>query len=313
MSFTYKGLKAQYERHIITNEEVEQQLHRLVRQAPRYTEITDRAAQLGDEVILDFAGFVDGVQFEGGTAENFPLELGSGQFIPGFEDQLVGKAIDEDVSVLVTFPENYGSEALAGKPAEFKCKIHQIRVKSAYELDDTFAKEMGDCDTLEQLRAKVLDGMQAMADEQGEMDLQDELLRQAAETLEFTPDEAVANAEIDRHIEGLRASLAQQGLTLEAYCGFMATDEETLRAEARENVVSVLRMQAAIEEIAKLEQLTASEEELRQALDIICRQNHMTPEQVKPYMDEEFQKALVRSVLASKAMHLIRETAIIGE
>ena len=142
MSFTYRGLEAQYQRHIVTAEEVEQQLRQMQQQAPRYTAVEDRATQLGDEVVLDYAGFCNGEQFAGGTAENQTLVLGSGTFIPGFEEQLVDKAVGEKVIVKVTFPEQYHSEALAGKDAEFHCTIHQIRIKSQYELDDTFAKEL---------------------------------------------------------------------------------------------------------------------------------------------------------------------------
>ena len=140
MSFTYKGLKAQFSRHIVTGEEIDRQLLRLQQQTPRITEVNDRPAQSGDEVVLDYAGFCDGEQFAGGTAENQTLVLGSGTFIPGFEEQLIDKVPGEKVTVKVTFPQQYHSEALAGKDAEFICTIHQIRIKSTYDLDDTFAK-----------------------------------------------------------------------------------------------------------------------------------------------------------------------------
>ena len=130
MSFTYRGLEAQYKRHVVTAEEVEQQLRRMQQQAPRYSVVEDRATQLGDEVVLDYAGFCDGEQFAGGTAENQTLVLGSGTFIPGFEEQLVDKAVGEKVIVKVTFPEQYHSDALAGKDAEFHCTIHQPHRKS---------------------------------------------------------------------------------------------------------------------------------------------------------------------------------------
>ena len=128
MSFTYKGLKGRLSRHIVTGEEVDRQLQRLLQQNPRIASVTDRPTQLGDEVVLDYAGFCDGEQFPGGTAENQTLVLGSGQFIPGFEEQLVDKVVEEPVTVHVTFPQQYHAENLAGKPAEFRCTIHQIRV-----------------------------------------------------------------------------------------------------------------------------------------------------------------------------------------
>ena len=143
MAFTYRGLQADYSRHIITEEEVNRQMHRLLQQNPRITPVTDRPAQLGDEVILDYAGFCDGEQFAGGTAQMQALVLGSGAFIPGFEEQLVDKVVGEQVSVEVTFPEKNHAPELAGKKATFECTIHEIRVKAPYELDDTFAKEVG--------------------------------------------------------------------------------------------------------------------------------------------------------------------------
>ena len=140
MSFTYRGLKADLERHIVTGEEIDRQIQRLQQQTPRIAEVTDRPTALGDEVVLNYAGFCGGVQFPGGTAENQTLVLGSGSFIPGFEEQLVDKVPGEEVTVKVMFPSQYHAEELAGKAAEFRCKILQIRVKTMYELDDTFAK-----------------------------------------------------------------------------------------------------------------------------------------------------------------------------
>ncbi len=175
MSFTYKGLTAQYSRHIITAEEVERQLQRMLQQNPRITAINDRPTELGDEVVLDYAGFCDGVQFPGGTAEHQTLVLGSGTFIPGFEEQLLDKVCGEEVSVMVTFPEVYHSADLAGKAAEFKCKIHEIRVKKPYELDDDFAKEIGGCENMAQMRQRMQESLQSYTDERGEMDLQDRI------------------------------------------------------------------------------------------------------------------------------------------
>ena len=155
MSFTYKGLEAKLKRHIITAEEVDRQMVRLLQQTPRITPVQDRPTQSGDEVVLDYAGFCDGEQFAGGTAEKQTLVLGSGSFIPGFEEQLLDKVPGEEVIVKVTFPQQYHAPELAGKDAEFRCVIHEIRIKTAYELDDVFAKEVGQCDTLEEMRQKL--------------------------------------------------------------------------------------------------------------------------------------------------------------
>ena len=313
MSFTYRGLQAQASRHIVTTEEIDRQLQRLLQQNPRIAEITDRPTELGDEVVLDYAGFCDGEQFAGGTAENQTLVLGSGMFIPGFEEQLLDKVPGEQVTVKVTFPEQYHSEALAGKAAEFRCTIHQIRVKTAYELDDTFAREVGGCETLAQMHQKMGESLQAYADERGEMDLQDKLLRMAAETLEFQPTEAQIAAEVDNQMQNLSAQLAQQGLSLEMYCQFLSTTEEKLRTDARANAENAVKMQAAIELIADLEQMEVTKEEISEAVAIVARQNRMTVEELKPYYDAEFEQAIIRSVLTGKVMQLIRENAVITE
>ena len=313
MSFTYKGLSAQYSHHIITAEEADRQIQRLLQQNPRITAITDRPTELGDEVVLDYAGFCDGVQFPGGTAERQTLVLGSGSFIPGFEEQLLDKVCGEEVSVFVTFPQQYHAEDLAGKAAEFKCKIHEIRVKRPYELDDDFAKEVGGCNTLAEMQQKMQESLQAYTDQRGEMDLQDRLIRQAADTLEFEPSEKQIESELDEQIQNLSAQLAQQGLNIEMYCQFMGTTEEKLREDARANAVQSVKVQAAIELIADLEQLEASKEEIGQALALVAQQNNMTVEQLKPYYDAEFEQALVRSVLTGKVMALVRQNALITE
>ena len=309
MSFTYRGLTAVLDHHTVTEAEVNHQLHRLQQQTPRIEEVKDRPTQNGDEVVLDYAGFCDGEQFAGGTAQMQTLVLGSGTFIPGFEEQLLDKVCGEEVDVNVTFPEVYHSEALAGKAAVFKCKIHAIRIKSAYELDDTFAKEVGGCDTLDQMREKMRQSLQNYSDERGEMELQEVLIRKAADTLEFTPSEEQIQAEMDEQMQNLTATLTQQGLTLEHYCQFMNTTPEKLREDARNNAVASVRIQAAIEQIVALENLEATKEEIAEAVAVIARQNRMTVEQLKPYYDAEFEAAVVRSVLTSKALKLVRDEA----
>ena len=313
MAFTYRGLKAEYDRHIVTPEEIHRQLERLRQQNPRIAVIDNRPTENGDEVVLDYAGFCDGVQFPGGTAQMQTLVLGSGSFIPGFEEQLLDKVVGEEVSVKVMFPAQYHAPDLAGKAAEFKCKIHEIRVKTEYQLDDTFAKEVGGCETMAEMEARMGESLQSYTDQRGEMDLQDRLLRMAADTLEFEPSESQILAEIDEQIQNLSAQLAQQGLNLEMYCQFMSTTEEALRADARANAVQSVRIQAAIELIASLENMEATKEEIGQAVAVIARQNNMTTEELKPYYDAEFEAAVVRSVLTSKVMKLIRDSAEVSQ
>ena len=313
MSFTYLGLKAELTKHTVTDAEVDRQIQRLQQQNPRIAVIKDRATQLGDEVVLDYAGYCDGVQFEGGTAQNQTLVLGSGMFIPGFEEQLLDKVPGEEVIVKVTFPEQYHSEALAGKAAEFRCKIKSIRVKTPYELDDAFAKEVGQCESLEQMRKKMQESLQAYADERGEMDLQDGLLRQAAESLELTVSEQMLKDATEEQLQNLRAPLAQQGLTLEMYCQFMSTTEDALREDLKPQAEFAIRSRAAIDEIVQIEGLTADEEDIGRALAIIARHNNITVEQLKEQYDAALEQAVINSVLSGKVMQLIRAAAIVEE
>ena len=309
MSFVYRGLKATLEKHTVTKEEIDRQLVRLQQQTPRVALVNDRPTRQGDEVVLDYAGYCDGVQFPGGTAEKQTLVLGSGAFIPGFEEQLIDKMPGEEVTVTVTFPAQYHAPELAGKAAEFRCKLHQIRIKSAYELDDTFAKEVGGVETMAEMHKKMGESLQAYADERGEMDLQDRLLRQAAETLNFQPSEKQIAEAVEEQMQNLRAQLNQQGLNLEMYCQFMNTTEEKLREDVTPAAEQSIRAQAAMEQIVALENLEATKEEIGQAVALIARQNKMTLEQLKPYYDAAFEAAVVRSVLTTKVMGLIREAA----
>jgi len=313
MSFTYRGLKAKLERHIVTAEEIDRQLQRLQQQNPRIAVIDDRPTQLGDEVVLDYAGYCDGEQFAGGTAENQTLVLGSGMFIPGFEEQLLDKVPGEQVSVHVTFPEAYHAPELAGKAAEFRCTIHAIRVKTEYALDDVFAKEVGQCETMDEMREKLTASLQAYTDECGEMDLQDQLLRQAAATLDVVITDEQIEQGAAEHLKSLEAQLAQQGLNLEMYCSFMNTTAEQLREDAKPIAINAIRNQAAVDQIVELEKLEASQQEIGEAVAMICRHNGITVEQLKPMYDAEFEKAVIQSVLTAKVMRLIRDAAIVTE
>ena len=313
MSFQYRGLKGVYEKHVVTDMEVDHRLKMLAKQNPRIVPVNDRASQEGDELVLDYAGFCDGVQFPGGTAQMQTLELGSHTFIPGFEEQLVGYMPGDEVSVKVMFPTEYHAPELAGKAAEFRCKIHQIREKSEYQMDDTFAMEIGGCATFAEMRQQYAKAFQEYADNQSEMELQDNLLREAAKTLDFIPTPEQVEEELDRHMETLNAQLAEQGLNLEMYCQFMKADVQKLRNDARAGAIISLKVQKTIEEVVKLEKLEVTDEEMEAALEVVCRQNNMTIDMLKPHIDGEFTAAITRSILMGKVMRLIRDAAEVVE
>ena len=311
MSFVYRGLEGTLERHLVTEHDVEHELEHILAENPKTENVTGRPAKLGDEVIIDYAGFCDGEQFQGGTAEKQPLTLGSGRFIPGFEEQLVGKEIGEEVSVMVTFPEQYHAANLAGKPAEFKCKIHEIHEYSKYELNDEFAKEFGQVETMEEFRAKLLDSMQAFSDEQAEMELQDELFEKAAASFEFAPSEEEIEHELDEQMKKLSEDMAQHGLNLDMYCQFSGTTKEQIRNDIREKAIENLHSQAVIDKIAELENFSVSEEDMEKAFAMLAMQNGMPVEFLKEHCNDEINGEISRSVLIGKVMRLIRESAVV--
>ena len=313
MSFTYRGLKATLERHIVTEAEIDQQLEQVRQQNPRTVHVDNRPTENGDEVVLDYAGFCDGVQFPGGTAENQTLVLGSGMFIPGFEEQLLGKVPGDEVTVKVTFPEQYHAPDLAGKDAEFRCKIYAVRTKVPYELDDTFAQEVGGCGTFAEMRALFARNLQNYLDQKCELELQERLLRQACDTLGFTPSEIQIESEVDAQIENLKKELAQQGIGFDLYLQYLHATEEQLREHARGSAEVAVKIQTTIEQIAYTENLEATDEEISQMVETIARQNNMTVEQLQAHIDADFGTAVVRSVLTNKVMKLIRDAAEIEE
>ena len=230
-------------------------------------------------------------------------------FIPGFEDQLLDKVPGEEVVVKVTFPASYHAKELAGKAAEFHCKIQEIRVKTMYELDDVFAQEVGGCYTFEEMKEALQKSLQDFTDERGEQDLKERLLRQAAETLDYTPGFAELEKSVDAQMANLEAQLARQGLNTDMYCSFMNTTREVLRADARPDAEAELRKDAAVRKIVELEGLEVSQEEIGEAVAVICRQNGITVEELKPHYDAEFEQAVIKSVLTGKVMGLIRDAA----
>ena len=313
MEFKYRGLRARLEHVDVTDEEVTRQLVRLQQQSQRRTPVFDRPSQNGDELVLDYAGFAGGQQFAGGTAEKQTLVLGSGTFIPGFEEQLVGKNPGDDVTVHVTFPAQYHAPELAGKDAEFRCHIHEIRTVAPYALDDTFAKEVGECETMDEMRQKMRTSLEDYYAERAEMELRERLLHQAAATMDFTPDPAEISKAVEEQLDTMSAQLAQKNLTLEDYCKFTNSTLDQMREDARPGAEQAVRIKALVRKVAQLEDLHAAEEDVAQALSEICRANHMTMEELQPYYDDAFAAAVEYSILLAKVTKLIRTNAVLED
>lgn len=313
MSFTYLNLQGKLEHVTATAEDIDRQLQRLLQANPRIIPVTGRAAALGDELVLDYAGFSEGVQFPGGTAEKQTLTLGSGMFIPGFEEQLVGTNIGDDVTVTVTFPTEYHAPELAGKNAEFRCHVHEIRTHDSYQLDDTFAKEIGQCENMEQMRENMGKALQDYYNQRAEQELRWQLMHQAAATVEEQPTDEELDRMVEAQMETLTAQLAQKGLTLEAYCQFTGSDEKKLREDMRPDALEAFRTQKAVEKIAQLENLTVTDEEMDAAIQRICADNHMSAEDLKPYFDNGFLTVVRQQMLRDKATEVVRRSAQITQ
>ncbi len=304
---TYKGLKAVREHLLVSDEQVDRQIDALLHSQAKIVPVTGRPTQADDEVVLDYAGEVNGDYFQGGTAEKQTLVLGSGMFIPGFEEQLIGHNIGEEVDVKVTFPEQYHAPELAGKEAVFHCKIHEIRLKEKYKADDEFAKAVGGVETFEEFRQQLRDSMQEYVDAQADAEVRESLLNQVCDSAEFDiSDEQIENA-LDLEIQNLTNQLARQGLNMEMYLQFTQSTPEKLREEYRTVARRNVARQVAVMQIAEIENITADEESILEALEILCMENRMTMEELKPHLDESVQVAIEQSVIAKKVLDLLCE------
>ena len=313
MEFQYKGLKAVKELVPVTETEVDRRMEQLRSRSPRLVEVTDRPAQNGDQVTLDYVGTKDGIPFDGGSARGQDLVLGSGMFIPGFEEQLVGKNRGERVMVHVVFPQQYHAKELAGQKAVFDCTIRKICRREEYQLDDTFAKESEGFETLAELRSAVKDSLRAYYDDKSEEEVQDRLLRQAAENYGYQPTDKEVDSAVESQVMSLKSQLAQRNLTLEAYCSFSGHTEKELREDMRPVAVQTVKNYAVIQKIAELEKVTVTQKDMADALDGICRSNHITAEQLKEVYDEAFAHAVESAIVSQKVLGVLRRNAEVTE
>ncbi len=262
----YKGLKAEKKVIEVTDEIIEADLVNLQERNARMVSVSDRAAQLDDTANIDFEGFVDGVAFEGGKGEGFDLVLGSGQFIPGFEDQIVGKAIGEEFDVEVTFPEEYHASDLAGKPAVFKTKINELKIKELPELDDEFAKDISEFDTLEELKADIRSEREKEADNAAQLDVENSLVKMVIEGMTAVVPQAMYDVRADELVRDFANRLQQQGLSLETYLEYTQMTVESFRKTFAEQAEEQVKIRLAMDAVVKAENITASDEEYEEEL-----------------------------------------------
>ncbi|WHZ01927.1 trigger factor [Neobacillus sp. YX16] len=278
----YKGLEVEEFDATVTDEDVAKELETLQNRQAELVVKEEGTAELGDTVVLDFEGFVDGEAFEGGKAENHSLELGSGSFIPGFEEQLVGLATGESKDVEVSFPEEYHAAELAGKPAVFKVTIHEIKGKELPALDDEFAKDVDDeVETLDALKEKIRTRLEDSKKHEAEHHLRDSLVEKAAENAQVEIPEVMVTSEVNRMLQEFEQRLQMQGMNLELYFQFSGQDENALREQMKEEAVNRVRVALTLEAIAKAENIEASDEDVNAELEKMAGMYNMTVENIK--------------------------------
>lgn len=306
----YKGLKAEKTAVKVTPEEVESEVNAMAERNARMVSVEDRAAQKGDTVIIDFEGFTDGVAFEGGKGEGHSLTLGSGQFIPGFEDQIVGKNIGDEFDVNVTFPEDYGAKELAGKEAVFKVKLHEIKVRELPTVDDEFAKDVSEFDTLDALKAdlekKALERKTKAADEA----VENALVQQIVDSIKGEIPEAMFENRLEQLTEDFAYRLQSQGLNLETYLKYTNSNIDEFKKSFRPQAESQVKFRLALEKIAALENITPSEEELEAEYAKLAESYGVEADKVKSVIPAE---EISKDLAVGKAIDLVKGNAVITE
>ena len=306
----YKGLKVDKISNRVTAKEVEAKLEEEQKKSARTVAVLDRAVQDGDEVVLDFEGFVDGVAFEGGKGENYPLTIGSGSFIPGFEEQLIGVEAEKEVEVNVTFPEEYHEASLAGKAATFKCTVHEIKVKELPELDDDFAAEVSEFDTLDEYKADIKAKIKEQKIADGKKKQEDQVVDKAVANATMEIPEAMIDMQVRQQYEDMSYRMQSQGLSMQQYFQFTGTTEKTLMEEMRPQAEKRIEARLVLEAIAKAENLEITEEKFEAELVKMAEQYQMEVDKLKELLGEAEKEQMKQDMAVQEAVTFLVENAV---
>ena len=308
----YKGLKVDKVSTRVTQKEVDEEIEKERERNARTIEVTDRAVQDKDEVTLDFEGFVDGVAFEGGKGEDYPLTIGSGSFIPGFEEQLIGAEIDKEGEVNVTFPKEYHSEELAGKDATFKCTVHTIKAKELPELDDEFASEVSECETMDAYRAEVKKNIKERKERTGKEKKENQAVDQAIENAQMDIPEAMIEFQVRQMADDFARRIQQQGLTVEQYFQFTGMTAEKMLEEMRPQAEKSIKTRLVLEAIVKAENIEVSDERVEEELTKMAEAYQMEVEKLKEFMGENEKKQIKEDLAVQEAITLLVNESVEG-
>lgn len=279
----YKGVKVKKVEYAVTDEDVDNEINNMKERAARFVDVTDAPAADGDVAVIDFEGFVDDVAFEGGKGENHNLTLGSGQFIPGFEEQIVGKNIGDEFDVNVTFPEEYHAKDLAGKPAVFKVKLNGLKKKEYPELDDEFAKDVSEFDTFEQLKEETKKKLLETAEHRAQHEQEDAVLEAALKTMKVEIPEVMVDNQVEQYLEDAKYKIQAQmpGITFEQYLQFTGGSVEDFKNSVRDQAKKDVEINLLIDAIAKAEAIEVSDEEAEAEVNKLAEQYKMEVEKIK--------------------------------
>lgn len=304
----YKGIEVTKTVNAVTDEAIDAEIKKLQEKGARIVSVEDRDAQLGDDVVIDFEGFLDNVAFDGGKAEKFSLSLGSGQFIPGFEEQVVGHKIDDEFDINVTFPEGYQSAELAGKPVVFKIKLHEIKTKEYPELDDEFVKDSTEFNTVEELKADIKTKLTQAEEAKADADVENNIIDKVIENMTGEIPSVMFENRIDEMVHDFEHRLSSQGLTLEVYLQYMGMEMDSFRKTFAEQAEKQVKLRLALEKIAQIENIVATDEDTEAEYAKLAEQYKMEVEKIKTYIPAT---DLQKDVSVAKTVEFIKTSAVI--
>lgn len=306
----YKGLEVDKVSTRVTQKEIDAKVQEEAEKNAREIVVEDRPVQDGDEVIMDFEGFVDGVAFEGGKGENYPLTIGSGSFIPGFEEQLVGAEAEKEVEVNVTFPEDYHAEELKGKAAVFKCTVHEIKTKEIPEIDDEFASEVSEFDTLEEYKADIKAKIKEQKVAEGKTKQEDQVVEQAVKNASYEIPEAMVDTQVSQMMDEFSQRIRSQGLSMEQYFQFTGMTQEKMLEEMRPQAVKRIETRLVLEAIVKAENIEITDERLDEEIAKMAETYKMEADKLKELMGEAEKKQMKEDMAVQEAITFLTENAV---
>ncbi|SDY27109.1 trigger factor [Tindallia californiensis] len=309
----YKGVEVEKKIYPVKEEEIEKELKQMQEKNVRMIAIEDRPVQESDTVIFDFEGSIDGEVFEGGKAEKHTLEIGSGQFIPGFEEKMVGLKPGEESVIKVTFPEDYQAEDLAGKEADFKIKIHEVKEKEYPEIDDEFAKDVSEFDTLEELKADIRKKLEEQLEQRTEQELRASVIEKVTEKVSVDIPKAVVERQVNQMLQDFNQQMMSQGIGLDMYYQMTGSNEEDLKEKMRPDAEKTVKDQLVLDKITEIEEIAASDEEIEAEIAKIAEQYNQDVSDFKQKVAQHGNKVFADNVVLRKTIDFLTENATIKE